>query len=352
MEKKQAIQILRAAAALGVVLYHLLDISAGHFRSHLSFGLGRSGVDVFFVISGFVIAASGLRDRSPIAFLRRRIARVIPLYWLLTLAGFLVGIAVPGALKQTSLEPAHLLKSLLFITDTKGDQVILPILYLGWTLNYEMYFYVAFGICLAVTSRPILLMSAVFISIVLLHVMFPPHVAALSFYSGSIMLEFIYGLALYQLTNGGSRIWTSQWILLPVGGAMLCAAFFFHPVWPRCIVYGVPAATIVAGALGIPNKDWRFLRWGEALGDASYSIYLVHFFLIGAATILVKRLLGAATPGLALLTMTVVVLPGTIISSLALYRFFERPMNRWLSGRHAAAMLRQPAPVPQGQSGT
>jgi exopolysaccharide production protein ExoZ len=333
MERKQTVQILRAGAAISVVTFHLLQVSALRFGTLAFFGLGSWGVDVFFVISGFVIAASGLRARSPILFLRHRFARIVPLYWLLTFAVFVVALVAPSMLKSTVADPIYLLKSLLFIPYRRESGAVEPMLYQGWTLNYEIFFYLVLGLSLALTSRTLLCLFALFASIVALGAVFAPQSVVLSFYTSSIILEFTYGSALYRVTADGRRIWAGQWILLPLGLVTLCATFYFLPTWPRCVTAGIPAAAIVAGAIAIPNKDWPLLRWVEALGDASYSIYLVHAFMVIAASILANRLFGAAHPDLALLCMTVVAFPSTIMSSLALYRFFEKPMNLWLSAR-------------------
>jgi exopolysaccharide production protein ExoZ len=331
MEKRQTVQILRAGAAMGVVTFHLLQVSASRFGTRASFGLGGWGVDVFFVISGFVIAASGLRVGSPTRFLRQRFARIVPLYWLLTFAVFVVAVVAPSTLRSTVADPVYLVKSLLFIPYRRESGAIEPMLYQGWTLNYEIFFYLVLGLSLA--SRTLFFLFALFISIVALGIMFAPQSVVLSFYTSSIILEFAYGSALYLMTAGGRRTWTGQWILLPAGLVTLCATFYFLPTWPRCITAGIPAAAIVAGAVVIPNKDWPLLRWAETLGDASYSIYLVHAFMVIAAFILAHKLFGTAHPNLALLCMTVVAFPTTIMSSLALYRFFEKPMNLWLTAR-------------------
>ncbi len=333
MKKNQTLQILRAGAAIGVVAFHLLQVSASRFGTQASFGLGSWGVDVFFVISGFVVAASGLRVRSPILFLRQRFARIVPLYWLLTFAIFVVAVVTPSMLKSTVADPVYLLKSLLFIPYRRESGAIEPLLYQGWTLNYEIFFYLVLGLSLALTSQPLFFLFALFISIVALGIVFTPHSVVMSFYTSNIILEFTYGAALHRVTAGGCRTWTGQWILLPLGLGTLCATFYFLPAWPRCITAGIPAAAIVAGAVAIPNKDRPLLRWAEALGDASYSIYLVHAFMVIAASIVAIRLFGGAHPNLALLCMTVVAFLGTIMSSLALYRFFERPVSLWLSAR-------------------
>ncbi len=147
------IQLLRALAALSVVITHTLHETGAHEQT-LNLGFG---VDVFFVISGFIMAQTSLREfgmaGAPLRFFLRRLARVAPIYWLLTtlmLAGSLIA---PSLLNVPTGGLGHIVASYLFIPDARGAGEMRPVLALGWTLNYEMFFYALFSLALLAPAR-------------------------------------------------------------------------------------------------------------------------------------------------------------------------------------------------------
>jgi peptidoglycan/LPS O-acetylase OafA/YrhL len=154
------VQGLRAYGALAVAFYHT-GFTLGHGRSIGSFGVG-----IFFVISGFIMAM--ICHTNPEHFLARRVARIVPLYWLLTLVIFFIASVAPRMLGAATANPVFLVKSLLFIPYFHHD-AFFPILFLGWSLNYEIHFYVLIAAALLI-SRPHgpLIASAVIVGVMLL----------------------------------------------------------------------------------------------------------------------------------------------------------------------------------------
>ncbi|MEO7027698.1 MAG: acyltransferase, partial [Caulobacteraceae bacterium] len=143
-----SIQYLRALAALAVVLYHALQWRSG------GFDVGRAGVDVFFVISGFVLWRATSRHRvTPLTFLAARASRVMPLYWLATLAVVASALVWPQFLPQVRPGWGHLLLSLAFIPHFDPRGLPFPTLPPGWSLDYEAGFYILFAIALAFARR-------------------------------------------------------------------------------------------------------------------------------------------------------------------------------------------------------
>jgi len=111
----------------------------------------RVWVDVFFVVSGFTIAYVGnipARD-----FILRRLIRIIPLYWVASIGTYLVAKMEPSMVQSNSADISDLLYSLFFIPHVNKVGDIAPILALGWTLNYEMYFYFLFAIALTFSIK-------------------------------------------------------------------------------------------------------------------------------------------------------------------------------------------------------
>lgn len=245
-----ALQYLRALAAIAVLIFHAGQASG--FQLHL-FALG---VDLFFVISGFLMVAITDAHSRPGPFLRDRVMRVVPLYWIATLAWVLLRIAAGGPPPDLG----HLLGSLLFIpvASRHSGSYHFPVLELGWTLNYEMAFYVAFAVSLFVVARWRLpLLTMLFVMAVTAGQWARPGSAALAFWSGPIILEFLAGAWL-------ARWWRGGWVRRPRLGWAL--ALVGAPLTLKLIMSGaallpasmhldlralsaLPAAMVLAGAL-------------------------------------------------------------------------------------------------------
>ena len=149
------IQILRFVAAVSVIAFHALGVAPDGFKvaeSPISFVLsyGGRGVDLFFVISGFIIFYTtygrGLRSTE---FLRRRVERIVPPYFFVILVVTVLAVTLPATFGAANwYTPRHILKSLAFIAFTDGE---MPVVYVGWSLEYEMYFYLAVAFLMAAT---------------------------------------------------------------------------------------------------------------------------------------------------------------------------------------------------------
>ena len=153
-----SIQYLRAVAALLVVFYHTIyqiKEYQGLFESGI-WRFGASGVDIFFVISGFIMwVTAAARPTRPLAFMRNRIVRIVPMYWIVTLGLFTLSSILPNAIMIVDTTPGHLARSLLFIPhpDPAQPERLWPLLLTGWTLNYEMFFYSIFACALLLPRR-------------------------------------------------------------------------------------------------------------------------------------------------------------------------------------------------------
>ena len=158
-EKKryEIIDALRFFAAFYVVISHLI----GAFTKHESFIYLFLGIDIFFIISGFVMMVS--TQISSRHFFIKRIIRICPLYWGLTLVTFTIALIVPYLFENTTANFEHLFKSLFFIPFDKNGLGYFPILYVGWTLNYEMFFYLLFAIALIFHSEFRGIITSIFI---------------------------------------------------------------------------------------------------------------------------------------------------------------------------------------------
>jgi exopolysaccharide production protein ExoZ len=348
MPKLRALQSLRAIAALLVVLDHTAGLTAGHGFPHEPLNawatfLGAQGVSIFFIISGFIMTytADSAEDQTPppmraTRFAVRRIIRVVPLYWILTIVTaipmFLIGLHRP-----VGITVARFMKSLLFIPYLDAGGNMTPVLPIGWTLNYEMAFYALFAAILLLphrvrTAALLGVLSVVVISGSFFYPIFSgvnPH-TPLEFLSNPVILLFGLGTVL-----GWLKLEYPQWLLhlqgVPLAAPLLAINFCIFAL----VVHHSPVALrwsvlfwfvdyiIVAlcafGRAGI----WPRL---EALGDASYSLYLIHllpvfamYFLWQSLHYLYPVVFIAVTIGLA------------IAMGLAAYRWVERPLTRAIS---------------------
>ncbi|MBB4438996.1 MULTISPECIES: acyltransferase family protein [Rhizobium] len=290
------LQYLRAIAALMVVYFHaVLQLAkVNPAVDATAFVYGETGVDIFFVLSGFVmwLTTSG-RAMSPIDFARRRIKRIVPLYWLATLFSATVALVAPSLLKSTVFDLPHLIASLFFLpwSNPADPSTITPVVVPGWTLNYEMFFYFVFALLLPLQEvRRIPAMFAVF-AVILIACRLLPETTMTRFYREPIMLEFLAGVVLGWLY--GQKVLLPNrwaWAALAMGFAFLFINEALMPPESRFYAWGIPAIFIVYGAISIDFSKLPLIGWLNYLGDCSYSIYITHAFTLAFLRVAADRL--------------------------------------------------------------
>lgn len=345
------LQALRAVAAYMVVLFHVFESLGSGTLGIPRLPVGSAGVDLFFVTSGFIMVyVAGARETPP-KFLVNRIARIVPLYWAATFA--VVGLAAikPWLFPTAQLDLQSILASLAFIPHHDAAGQLTPVLFLGWTLNCEMLFYVLFAISMLVPARFRMAMLIAMITAAFGAGLAAADGSPVSFYGTPILFEFVFGC----LIGAGMRSPAAGpmlkrlpgWALIAGGAALLIASSFLpSPSWSRPIVWGIPAAIIVLGVvvLDLTRAPVR-IPFLMALGDASYSAYLLHplvFAFVGPAL----RLLLGETYSMAILFL-LAALVGTMVVSLLSYRFFEIPSRNLVRGlfrRATGGRFRAPSP--------
>ncbi len=321
-ERLAGLQTLRAVAALMVL--------AGHTLSEVQHLAGRPlpladlpwsrGVDIFFVISGFVVALSAERFQGrPLAFLQRRAIRVVPLYWLFTTCMVAVLLIAPSGTKDTTFDPAQIAASYVFLPFERYDGRIAPVLSLGWTLNYEMAFYVAAAACLPL-ARPLYWLGIGLLGAVAFGAAFDPASAPLLTWTTPLLLEFLAGIAL-------ARIWRRRGTRPdPVLAAGLCVAALGlllaldGSALPRAVSAGGPALLAVAAATLFWPAGAKPL---QSLGAASYALYLSHRFALRAVTLALGSWAGSAAGAASLVALAIVAALGL---ALLVHRHVEGPM--------------------------
>jgi exopolysaccharide production protein ExoZ len=344
------VQYLRGLAALLVAYYHLFGYDIAEPLSALEGG--AFGVDIFFVVSGFVMWVTTDRDdASPSAFLRRRIVRVVPLYWLFTALLVLVALAAPGLAPRIDLSWDQLVKSLLFIPHSApaapGD-FNHPILSQGWTLNYEIFFYGLFAASLLLRApwRRLAVMAATFLALVAAGRWLSPAHPVLAVYTDPILLEFLLGMAIGGARRELGRLGAGAGLVLVAGGACLVVDHgFFHPSsLNRLLAFGPGSALLVAGTVALePWTARRGMRLLASLGDASYALYLSHSFTIKAAMVLLAKVAPIMLPLVGVwlyagLAATAALLAATTVAVL-IHRHLERPLTEAAKAAWAARFM-------------
>ena len=308
---------------------------------------GIYGVDLFFVISGLVMVRTTAGKRvAPLRFLANRVARIVPLYWAATLLVFGVALAFPGLVGDTRAEATALLKSLFFIPFEKAPGVLQPVLFLGWTLNYEMFFYVLFaaGLLFRDQTARVWAGAAVFLGIVVAGAMAEPADPIARFYCDPIILEFAFGMVIGTIPVAplASSVAKGLSIAAVAGGLLWMVVFPIVIAIPpyRALTIGLPAAAVVLGALRLEAAGYRITSpLLLLLGSASYALYLSHAFVLIA---LDKLLWASGLGGEALLPLTMAAATAAaLVVAVVIHLGFERPIDRLLrtlgGRRHAAA---------------
>ena len=324
-----SIQALRGLAAVSVVVFHAFQWLGDPFW------IGAAGVDVFFVISGYIIWTVGTGPEArPGVFFWRRLTRVAPAYWLVT--GVVIAIAVvwPRLMPQVSLSARHIGLSFAFVQHHDPRGLPFPVLPPGWSLDFEAVFYTLFALVLFAPGHVrFRLIVGALVGVMLFGFIDPP---AYELGANPMMLQFAAGAWLARRAQLGRRIrpWTG--LALAAGGAALLAAMWladFRSDLFRPLLWGAPAAMIVAAALAL--EPWIAAHASRALlslGNASYAIYLCHFVTVD----LTARAIGVQRPWL-FAPLAVAVSVG---AGLGFHRLVERPLiagARWLPGLFALA---------------
>ena len=327
------LQVLRFIAALMVLFGHLLhETRDGHLYSMRGlndpFGIEfGSGVDIFFVVSGFVmfyLAQDRFGQRGfTTEFIRCRLVRVLPMYWLFTSLMLLTVLLFPWQVHHAEATPLSIAASYLFFPTKRSDGLVRPILGLGWTLEYEIFFYACFAVAVAYRRRTgITGLVTLFLSLVILGAVFPRAPTAVLFYSRPVILEFLAGMLIAYLYLAGIRVGRiAQWGLIVAGFGLLWAMAPLRDL-DRLLWAGIPACAVVCGA--ILGPAWR-TRLFELGGNSSYSLYLSHPFTLNALALTWTRW---QLPPIAAAYVAAAMV-ACVLTGFAIHRVIEMPLLKF-----------------------
>lgn len=336
-----SLQALRALAATTVIFEHIPYLHWGAF-----------GVDIFFIVSGFVICHITSIDSSD--FFLKRVFRIVPLYWLCTLGIAAIALLQPRLLESTTYSNSYVLKSLFFIPYYRADHRIIPMLFLGWTLEFEMFFYVIFGTALVFTKKHARETAiAILVVVALLGKPFRHLGPVVFFYTQEIVLQFACGIVCYILWERYGALIRRIPLALSAVAALMSYGFFilldihvlrsYGPYLvhvPDFLIRGIPASLIVLAFLSGEDRI-KFPALVLLIGDASYSLYLLHPYILE----LIEHQLGKLSHfNLVNLSLTIALIAVCYVCAIASYRLFEKPSNQFLRRQF---LRRKPRPVVQ-----
>jgi peptidoglycan/LPS O-acetylase OafA/YrhL len=341
------VQALRGLAAFGVVTHHVavgIDTYFGDSYTPPGFGLGWVGVDLFFVLSGFIMVwttqTSGQGLRTAASFWMRRAVRVYPPYWAATLMALALTAALPSLI-------AHMGKASLVSSFLLWPEQGAPYLNPGWTLIYELWFYLGFGFLLLAPRRLLpMLLAAWALAVIAGALTFGMHTAPiLHLVINPLTLNFLMGAAVALIVMGTPKMPRRPVVLaVAATGAlgMLIGAYFITETgwneWTRMIGCGPAAAVLLAGTAFADRQG--FFKPPKALvtlGDWSYALYLVHQPLVFFASILCLKAFGVGLTGVLAATVTGLILP--FPAAWLLHTLVEKPAQSL--GRKAAKQIEQ-----------
>jgi len=334
-----SIQYLRGLAAMLVVYHHsvrkVLEMNPDSMIPYS--GFGNAGVDIFFVISGFIMWVTTIsKTQTPTYFWYRRIIRVVPLYWFFILVIVIPKLFVPDIFQTTQLDPSHIVKSLLFIPHYHpfvSDQ-IWPILIPGWTLNYEMFFYLLFGASLFITPRwRLAALTSAFLCLVVLGQRLASENPLFITYTDKLLLEFFAGIVIGVFYMRGIALKAGMSYALMATAIFLLIGFetALLPGGTRIISWGIPAALMVVATLSLDRAGKiPSISSLKLIGDASYSIYLSHILSIEVIEFLWETTGWPTGTLVTQLIFVMVCIGSSTLVGIAAFYLVEQPMLKSL----------------------
>ncbi|MGB8699478.1 MAG: acyltransferase [Thermosynechococcaceae cyanobacterium] len=304
-KKFDLLQSFRGLAALLVLFFHVSGSLKNKFHLTYSFNpcsTAWSGVDFFFVLSGFIIFyvhRFDINDRSKLkSFLIKRFIRLYPIYWLIFFGILLGHLAFPGLASNSNYDIIHLVNSLFLIPQ---DEI--PFLGVSWTLSHEVFFYSIFGFLIFLrTEFSIILVIIIFFGTVL------ESMDLLDFISDkNTLIEFIFSPFNFEFILGCCTAFfvnryriKSPSKLCYFGLIIFAFAIIFNTIFrviingpheSRILAFGIPSAIIIAGSSSLEmHRNLKVPFVLKYLGDASYSLYLSHTSLVFPLTSIIFKL--------------------------------------------------------------
>lgn len=334
----ESVRFSRMLAALLVVFFHVQDMLSKRIDNSLfSTKFGGVGVDIFFVISGFIMMFSsyemfGLRGSS-LKFLKNRAIRIVPTYYLFTTVMVILLLFAPSLFGSLRFDLGHVILSYLFVLSEDNAGNVSTVLGVGWTLAFEVFFYLVFAVMLRFPRKffiPSILTIFIMGNLIGL---FVKNLGAWStVFTSPITFEFLFGclIGLYYKQRKMLGIKRSIFLVV-IGVSWILATSFIWTIqvslgYYRVFAFGIPSALFMLGFINIEkNRKFSTLSLIKRIGDSSYSLYLIHSFVLTAFGVLIApRLYDIGIPIFLIVAVTMV---AAVIGGFACYYLFEKPFT-------------------------
>lgn len=319
-----SVQWLRALAVMMVIVFHVLLKAQILGLTTLSFSQGAAGVDLFFIISGFImIYITEKRKYSFTDFMKRRVIRIIPLYWLLSMVVCIVYFYNPSVVNSHNGETDIL--SSFSLLPIQGKVMLLEV---GWTLRYEFFFYFIFAISIFLFRKNTVYCLIIIVATSMVS-LFNLNNFYVQYFTNPIILEFSFGIASYYLFR---KITKKIGSALLITGVMLLALFGLteYGLQNRVVFYGLPMLFVFLGMLSfedsIKKSEELTSRFFSYLGDASYSLYISHTLAIGA----VAKVLSLFNNGIAPYMFVPLAIILSLLTGIVCYECVEKPITKFV----------------------
>lgn len=325
-----SIQLLRGVAALAVVIYHLKAVQQRYFSEDIFpwyTSYGFLGVQLFFMISGFImmhILDTHKTAVTPLNFLKARLIRIVPTYWLITLTIFTVAQIYPNLINSSYSVTPSLIKSLLFIPQTTN-----PWLNVGWSLEFEVFFYIIISILLFTSGGNILQFLLVAFFLALSFPIVWGSSPVIESFTDPIILWFIIGVSVHFFwkKNSGINIRDAVFIL-PISTLILIYAnrgtdlnlLILH-LTLVCVFFGSLLTENI-----IPKNTRKYLDY---IGKISYSLYLTHVLSLNIALIVLTKFMDLRDP----IITNIVSIIFIILSAIIFYELVEKKIQTFIKNR-------------------
>ena len=339
-----SIEILRGLAATLVVFVHVMaETQVRSVNSKLvdfyelkEFGL--VGVDIFFVISGFIMVLihgnDFLKPKASLIFLKKRFLRIAPLYWFFTfIASFLLIVLPEFSSRGLTFDITHFFMSLGFIPWNNSVGTMFPVLGVGWTLNYEMYFYLLFAFCLMFKKKNFLFILTIFFILgFIVSKISDSNIPFLKMIGNPILFEFLGGVFLGWLYKKNIVI-KNYFSLLIISLFLLLSNVFFHFDGSyKFIYFGLPCLLLLYSLVSLEKLSNIFKTISSKLlkpllviGSSSYSIYLSHPFVLKAVYRFIPVSFVSNHPDVVIFSVSIII----VLFGIFVYYLIEIPILKY-----------------------
>lgn len=320
-----SIQFLRGIAALMVVITH-----ASHKGNQYNinffegYHIGGSGVDLFFIISGFIMCyTTHNKDISAYQFIKNRVQRIIPLYWLLSSLALIAYLIYPSLVNSSGGKTDVLASFFLIPSENKF------LIQNGWTLSYEFYYYFIFALFIFITSTNFYRYSSIsfmILFLVTIGFIYKPSTPFLSFLTNNLLFEFLLGILAFFIFKN-NKLSYGYGLLSFLTGVFLLIFININGDFnlSRSLVYGIPMFFVFIGFVSFESilsqlKNPFFNSLGY-LGDSSYSLYLAHPFFLSPTALILNKL---GISNMYIFSSSLIL--GSIIFGYCTYLYIEKPL--------------------------